>query len=131
MRSNAGAEPSSPPRDSTRSIGVVFRLDRATTMSMDCRSTRLSVKMISRPAVPRRYLVGPSSRHRDDHEQTPLTAPNRRPLAYNSGRKSNHINLFSRAVIWCTKIPLGTPLARIVAAHPAIDTTGNGTGDVP
>src|SRR5260370_16134837 len=65
--------------------------------------------MISRPAVPRRYLVGPSSRHRDDHEQTPLTAPNRRPLAYDPGRKSNHINLVVRAVILVHNHPSGDP----------------------
>ena len=57
---------------------------------------------------------------RDGHGGARKAAPNRRPLAYNSGRKSNPINLFSRAVIWRTNIPLDTPLARLVTADPAV-----------
>jgi hypothetical protein len=74
-----------------------------------------SLGRISRSAVPQRYLVGTRLTKRDDHEQTPLTAPNRRSqtllggwlLSYTPHRHCTHASRDSGALSrnWMPEVP--------------------------
>jgi hypothetical protein len=58
---------------------------------------------------------------RDTDEQSPLTVPMHAPRSRHAAKNLCFVTYIMATLCSCTKIPLDTPLARLVTVDPAIE----------